>query len=418
MIMKIAVIGTGISGLGAAYLLQQRHEITVYEKNHYLGGHSRTILITDQQGTTSPVDTGFIVFNHRNYPELTGLFRHLGVNTQKSRMSFGVSIGDGYLEYSSRGFLAQKRNLMRPSFWSMTRDILRFNREATRRLDSDPDLTLRQLLIDMKLCDWFCRYYLQAMGAAIWSCSVTTILDFPAATFLRFFNNHGLLTVRQQPQWHTVSGGSQQYVEKLSAGFRQKTLTNTEVMAINRNGNGVNVTDDHGETRTYDQVVIAAPADETLKFLQTPTKDEQDILSCFGYQDNRVIVHSDLSFMPRRKSCWASWVYLNDDLDDRKSSVSLSYWMNNLQNLPTNQPILVTLNPGRSPREDLIYDRHSFRHPVFNLRAIRAQDRIPDIQGKDRIWFCGAYQKYGFHEDGLSSAVHVAEAMGAQIPWR
>lgn len=414
--MKIAIIGTGISGLGAAYLLHGQHDITVYEPNAYIGGHSRTIDVRDGQGTV-PVDTGFIVFNHRNYPHLTGLFKHLDVETIPSNMSFGASIANGWMEYGSMGMFAQKENLLRPSFWGMLKDILRFNRQALSFIKGQPEITLRQCLEQMKMGDWFRRYYLQAMGAAIWSCSVETILDYPAQTFLRFFENHGLLTVKQQPQWHTVKGGSREYVAKIISGFHERIRLSCAATHVKRSESSIVVTDSFGGQENFEQVIFACHADQALRLLDKADQTEREILGAFGYQKNKVIVHNDVSFMPRHKKCWSSWVYLSEGEKDQNAVVSLSYWMNNLQGLKTDKPLIITLNPGRRPAENLILDEHEFDHPVFTLAAINAQRRINEIQGRGGIWHCGAYQRYGFHEDGLMSTVAVAQKLGAKVPW-
>lgn len=414
--MRIAVIGTGISGLGAAYLLQHGHDVTLYEKNKTPGGHSRTIDVL-QDDTHLAVDTGFIVYNVENYPHLTGLFRHLGVAVQKSDMSFGASIADGYLEYGSKGMFAQKKNLFRPRFWGMLRDILLFNARAEKHALSNAGMTLGDLLDSMKMGDWFCRYYMQAMGAAIWSCSVDTIRAFPAETFIRFFKNHGLLTVNNHPQWYTVTGGSRCYIEKIMSDFKGHIRLDCGVESVARVAEGVEVTDKHGEKVIYDHVVMAAHADETLGMLKNPTPAEQSVLGAFKFQSNAVVVHTDESFMPRHRAAWASWTYLSETYADKGQSLSLTYWMNNLQNLPTAQPVLVTLNPGRAPDPQKVLDRHHFSHPVFDRAAIEAQVRVPDIQGVSGISYCGAWQRYGFHEDGLASAVAVAKNLGADIPW-
>lgn len=418
--MKIAVIGSGISGLGAAYLLQSQHDITLYEKNDYVGGHSRTVDVTVPEGRV-PVDTGFIVFNHRNYPNLTGLFEYLNVPTSKSDMSFGVSIDNGWLEYGTRkltDIFAQKRNFLRCKYWKMIRDILHFNKHAGKYLAQETTLTLGQCLDEMNLGDWFRDYYLLAMGGAIWSTPLDKMLDFPARSFLQFFDNHGLLTVNDQPQWHTVQGGSREYIQRLSESLDNPIKLNCGVRRVVRQVGSVLVEDMTGETKLYDQVVFASHSDQILAMLENPTMLEKEIIGAFKYQPNRMVLHTDVSLMPQRKSAWSSWVYLSEQQKDQNPSVSLSYWMNNLQPIATQTPIIVTLNPGRDPQADLIQDEYEFHHPVFDEAAIAAQNRIMEIQGKDRIWYCGAWQRYGFHEDGLWSAVRVAEEMGAQIPWK
>jgi uncharacterized protein len=417
---KIAIIGTGISGLGAASLLHLHHEITVYEKNPYIGGHSRTIEVKTTEGVV-PVDTGFIVFNHKNYPLLTKLFAHLEVPTIKTDMSFGVSIRQGWLEYGTQhltDMFAQKRNFFRPAFWQMLRDILRFNKEAHRYLEADSSVTLGQCLDELRLGDWFRRYYMLAMGGAIWSTPLAQMLAFPARSFVRFFDNHGLLTVNDQPQWHTVLGGSQEYVRRLIAPFKHRIRLNCGAIAVVREGGKVRVTDNTGETTEYDEVVFACHADQVLAMLQNPAAEERNILGAFRYQPNRAVLHSDLSFMPKRRAAWASWVYLSEQREDKTEAVSLSYWMNQLQSLKTQMPLIVTLNPGREPEPHLVHDEYGFEHPLFDTAAIENQNRIASIQGKDKLWFCGAYQRYGFHEDGLLSAVKLAEQMGITPAWK
>lgn len=414
--MKIAIIGAGISGLGAAYLLNPHHDITVFEKNDYIGGHSRTIDIDTEDGKV-PVDTGFIVFNDWNYPNLIGLFNTLDVPYHKSEMSFGVSIGREWLEYSSNGMFAQKKNLFRPAYWRMIFDIMRFNKQAVRFLEKDPSITLGQCLDALNMGDWFRRYYLLAMGAAIWSCPISTILDFPAATYVRFFKNHGLLNINSRPQWYSVEGGSREYVRRMTAGFIERIKLNCSVKNVSVSADGVNITDSTGNTHRFDQVIFACHADEAMNMIVEPDVSLKAVVSQFRYQENHIVVHSDTSFMPSNRDCWASWIYLNDTPFDEKQVVSLTYWMNNLQTLDTSTPVLVTLNPGRHPAEGTIYNEHVFSHPVFDEAAVRAQKKIGEIQGKNGLWFCGAYQRYGFHEDGLLSAVTVARQLGAKIPW-
>ena len=415
--MKIAIIGAGISGLGAAYLLGARHEITVYEKNNYPGGHSRTVMVPGR-GAPIPVDTGFIVFNNWNYPNLLGLFKALNVPYQKSRMSFGVSINNGWLEYSSGGLLGQKRNFFRPSYWRMIADILRFNKKAMPYIEKDPSITLGRCLDELGLGPWFKNYYILAMGASIWSCPIKTILEFPAQTFLRFFKNHGLLSINNRPQWYTVTGGSREYVQRLIAALPGKIRLECAALKVTAMTDGKSsVEDARGKKEIFDHVIFACHADEALKILQNPTQEQSAVIGAFRYQENSIVLHGDVSFMPRRKKCWASWVYLSEKQENKNDAVSLSYWMNNLQDLDGDFPLIVTLNPGRAPDPALIYDRHAFTHPVFDRPAIAAQAQIPAIQGQNNIWFCGAYQRFGFHEDGLLSAVNIAKALGASVPW-
>ena len=417
--MKIAIIGSGISGLGAAYLLHPHHKITLYEQNSTLGGHSRTVEIETEDGRT-PVDTGFIVFNHRNYPLLTGLFEHLDVPTVKSDMSFGVSINDGWFEYGTKhwsGLFAQKANLLRRDYWHMLRDIIRFNRQAGKYLQAENSLTLGECLDQLGMGEWFRDYYLLAMGGAIWSTPLEQMLAFPAQSFLRFFDNHGLLTVNDQPQWYTVQGGSREYVKRLSASFSDRIRLDCGVTSVTRQEDGVLVEDRQGNSERYDQVIFACHSDQALALLRNPTAQEKAIIGAVRYQRNEAVLHRDVRLMPKRKGAWSSWVYLSERRKDNSNAVSLSYWMNNLQPLATKTPVIVTLNPGIEPEDELVDDRHWFEHPVFDEAAIQAQKKLPTIQGANRIWYCGAWQRNGFHEDGLWSAVNVAKAVGAELPW-
>lgn len=416
---NIAIIGTGISGLGAASLLYTHHNITIYEKNDYVGGHSRTINVTTKDGII-PVDTGFIVFNKRNYPLLTRLFEHLKVPIAKSDMSFGASINNGWLEYGTKKIghiFAQRGNLFKPAFWRMLGDIIKFNKKAKLYLSKDPSFTLRDCLDELNMGSWFRDYFLLAMGGAIWSTPVTEMLKFPACSFIRFFENHGLLTITDHPQWYTVKGGSRQYVERLIEPFKEHIHLNRGVNKVWRNGHQVIVQDIHGDQQAYDDVVFACHADQALNIIIEPSADEQKILSAFRYQPNRAILHSDISFMPKRQKAWASWIYLSENKTDNSQNLSLSYWMNNLQPLSTTQPLIVTLNPGREPNPSLVYNDYIFDHPVFDTAAINNQNNIATIQGQHNFWFCGAYQRYGFHEDGLASAVDMARHMGITPPW-
>lgn len=416
---KIAVIGTGISGLGAASLLHPYHDITVYEKNDYVGGHSRTIEVKTKDGIV-PVDTGFIVFNKRNYPLLTRLFDYLKVPIAKSDMSFGASIHDGWLEYGTQkigNMFAQKRNLIRPNFLHMIADILKFNKTAKSYLSKDPSFTLGDCLDELGMRPWFRQYFLLAMGGAIWSMPLSEMLKFPACTFIRFFDNHGLLTINDHPQWYTVQGGSREYVHRLISPYKQRIHLNRGVKKVWRDSGNVIVEDVYGKQDAYDDVIFACHADQALAMIADPNPDEKKILSSFRYQPNRAVLHSDTSFMPKRRKAWASWVYLSEGKLDESQMVSLSYWMNNLQPLKTDEPLIVTLNPGREPDPRLVYNDYIFEHPVFDASAISNQNRIDFIQGANRLWFCGAYQRYGFHEDGLGSAVKMAARMGISPPW-
>ncbi|MCH9852260.1 MAG: FAD-dependent oxidoreductase [Alphaproteobacteria bacterium] len=420
--MKIAIIGAGISGVGAAYLLSKAHHVTVFEKNDYIGGHSRTI-DTVINGKIVPVDTGFIVFNSWNYPNILGFFNEIGVKYHKSNMSFGVSINDGEIEYSSNSLFAQRKNIFSIKFLAMLKDIVKFNHLALKYIGKHPDATLQKCLKDLKMGDWFIKYYILAMGASIWSCAPKTILDFPATTFLNFFKNHGLLNLIKRPQWYSVEGGSREYIKLVKAKSNATFITNQSIKKIDsipqkqQNKYKVLIEKSDGEMEEFDHAILCCHADEALQMINHPTHDEAKILGAFTYQNNNIIVHTDKNFMPRNKKCWSSWGYINHE-KQTDDMVCLSYWMNNLQNLKTDIPIILTLNPTIPPKADTIIDQHSFNHPIFNYDAIKAQKSIPDIQGKRGLWFCGAYQRYGFHEDGLLSAVHVVKQMGISVSWQ
>lgn len=416
---KVAIIGTGISGLGAASLLDAHHDITIFEKNDYIGGHSRTVDVITNDGPV-PVDTGFIVFNKRNYPLLTRLFDHLEVPYVKSDMSFGASVENGWLEYGTQNLFnifAQKRNLFRPAFWGMVSDILKFNKSARAYLSSPPAFTLGACLDELKMGNWFKDYFLLAMGGAIWSTPLEEMLKFPACTFVRFFENHGLLTVNDHPQWYTVKGGSREYVRRLTAPFQDRIHLNRGVVKVWREAGTVCIEDIHGRREIFDEVIFACHADQTLSMIADADFDEKEILSAFRYHPNRAVLHSDISFMPKCRKAWASWVYLSGKREDKQPGMSLSYWMNNLQPLDTKLPMIVTLNPGHEPDPDLVHNDYLFDHPVFDTAAIINQERVNTIQGRNKLWFCGAYQRYGFHEDGLESAVRMARRMGIDPRW-
>ncbi len=415
---KIAIVGSGISGLGAAWLLHRDHEITVYEKSSRVGGHSRTVTV-DYDGHAIPVDTGFIVFNRPNYPNLTGLFAALGVATHESDMSFAASIRDGWLEWGAKDLgsvFGQRRNLLRPRFAGLIADVMAFNAGAEAMVRRHPEFTLGELLAQMRLGDWFRRFYLLPMAGAIWSCPLDEMMEFPARTLVQFFANHHLLSVGGQPQWYTVAGGSQEYVRRLTAPFAHRIRTDCGATAVSRRGGKVVIRDARGGHEIYDEVILACHGNEALALLTDASDEECAALSAFRYQTNVAVLHRDESVMPRRKRCWASWVYASDGaLGDPK--ITVHYWMNRLQAIDPRRPLFVSLNPARDIPDRLVFDRHEFEHPVFDTAAIAAQANIAALQGSRRTWFCGAHLRHGFHEDGLSSAVDVARAMGSVIPW-
>jgi uncharacterized protein len=418
--MRIAVIGSGISGLACAWLLHHRHEVTVYEAEARLGGHSNTVDMSWQGGSV-PVDTGFIVYSQRNYPNLTRLFDHLGVPTRRSDMSFGVSIDRGRFEYagsSLAGLFAQKSILARPRFHGMLRDILRFNREARQFLtEGAHDLTLGAFLAELRYGAWFRQRYLLPMGAAIWSASIEGMEQFPARTLLRFFDHHGLLSINDRPQWRTVVGGSQTYVRKLAAPLRGRLRLATPAMAVRRVAGGVEVSDGGGARTVFDHVVLACHGDQALGLIEEPSPTERAVLGAFRFQRNRVVLHTDASLMPKRRAVWSSWNSLaSEGADDTK--VSVTYWINRLQGIDPDCLALVSLKPLHEPAPDRVIAAFDYAHPQFDLASIKAQRRLADIQGRDRLWFCGAYWSHGFHEDGLRSALAVGATLGVMAPWQ
>ncbi len=414
---RIAIVGGGISGLAAAYLLAPQHSVTVYESEAAMGGHARTI-VAGKNGD-QPVDTGFIVFNYATYPHLTKMFAELDVPVQKSNMSFGASIDDGRIEYglrSMRSLLAQPRNALRPAFWRMIRDILRFNERAEAAAHSD-DITIDDLMHELELGEWFQRFYLTPICGAIWSTPPEMIRSFPARSLVQFFKNHALLNHKAQHQWWTVKGGSVEYVSRLTANLDArgvKLLAGTPVQSIVRTGDQSIIAAEGVETRSYDHVIMACHSDDALRLLDRPTVKETAALSKLRYQDNHMVLHCDEQQMPKRRDAWSSWVY-KADLSDEGASVGVTYWMNKLQNIDERDPLFVTLNPKRPVRADRIYDEKVFRHPVFDQAAIQAQSEVADLQGENNTWFAGAYLRHGFHEDGFASAVAVAEQLDRQL---
>ena len=418
---KIAVIGSGIAGLSAAWLLQARNRVSIYESNDYPGGHTHTVMV-DGGDADVAVDTGFIVYNERNYPLLTALFEHLGVATRPSEMSFAASLDRGALEYSGSdisGLFAQRSNLVRPAFLGMLADIVRFTRDAKRKLQQNRQTTdtLGDYLRQGGYGNAFRDHYILPMAAAIWSCPAATMLEFPLYSFLRFFANHGLIDLVGRPQWRTVCNGSHSYVKAMLYGFDGTLHLNTPVTSVRRNGSGWEVVARGGHSKRFDQVVFACHADQALQMIDSPDPTQRALLGAFRYQRNRALLHSDAALMPARRRVWSAWNYMADTDDKGRREVSVTYWMNRLQGLDEKRPLLVSLNPLQEPQAGTLITEMTYHHPVFDTAAIRAQHHLRQLQGKQGLWFCGSYFGYGFHEDALRSAVDVARALGVEPPW-
>jgi predicted NAD/FAD-binding protein len=416
---RIAVVGSGISGLAVAWLLKDSYQVSLIEAGSYFGGHSNTVDVT-LNGMTHPVDTGFLVHNDLTYPNLIELFRHLKVDVHASDMSFGVSIAEPDIEWAGTDLstvFAQRRNLIRPAFLSMLRDILRFNKNAQRYLTEvqSNSISLEQLLDRERFGQTMRDWYLLPMAAAIWSAPVKDILGFPAAHFLTFCLNHRLLQIQERPQWKTVVGGSRCYVQKLVEQLTDVRL-NTPVQRVERLADSVLLHSSRGVER-FDAVVLACHAPTSLALLDDAVPQEREVLQAFRYQENRAVLHTDIRLLPRRKKVWSAWNYLSQGGAGQEQPVAVSYLLNQLQALPFTQPVIVTLNPHIEPLPDLMLKELTYEHPILDAAAARAQEKLPSIQGLDRVWFCGAWAGYGFHEDGLKSALRVVRDFGVEIPW-
>jgi len=418
---RIAVVGAGIAGLGAAWLLHRRHDVTVFEAGAHVGGHAHTVEVDVGAGPVA-VDVGFIVYNERNYPNLTRLFAAIRAPTQPSAMSFAVSAEAGRLEYrgSTRGlFLERPGNLARPTIWRIARDIVRFYRSAPALLASaDPGWRLGDYLAEGGYSPAFVEHHILPMGAAIWSTSPARMLDFPALSFLRFCANHGLLDLAGRPSWRTVRGGSRAYVERLIAPFAERVHTGRQVIAVGRTARGVVLRDADGRSEIFDEVVLAGHADQSLAMLgERATADERRVLRAFRYERNHAVLHTDRRLMPKTRAIWSAWNYMSQQNHGHDAKASVTYWMNRLQRLRTPQPLLVSLNPFREPDPARVLRRFDYDHPCFDSAALAAQAELPTIQGADRIWFAGSFCGHGFHEDALASGLAVAAALGAPAPW-
>ncbi len=421
--LNIAIIGSGISGLSAAWLLSKHHDVTVFEAAGRLGGHSNTVTFTAESGKVA-VDTGFIVYNEVTYPNLTALFGAIDVPTAASNMSFAVSLNEGEFEYSGGtglGLFAQWSNVANPRFWSMMRDLLRFYRNAPRDLAVMNGISLDDYLSRNGYGRPFREDHLYPMAAAIWSTPAMEVGAYPAASFVKFCCNHGLLALWNRPTWRTVRGGSREYVARLTAGFADRVRLSTPVNAIHRLGNHVEIRDAFDKQYWFDDVVVATHADQALRMLADPSDEERRILGSFRYSRNEAVLHGDTTLMPKRRAAWSSWNYVADNRgtsQQDQTQPSITYWMNKLQPLGSAPPTFVTLNPKRSPRAATIIATEAYDHPVFDLATDRAQREIWSLQGSRNTWFCGAHFGSGFHEDGIQAGLAVAEELGGiRRPW-
>ncbi len=422
--MKLAIVGSGISGLAVAHTLKDHADITVFEAGDYFGGHTHTVdvtLPTPQGPVTHGVDTGFLVFNERTYPNLINLFAELNVETAPSDMSFSVKVPGALngktLEWSGtdlNSVFAQRGNLVNPRFWRMLADVMRFNALCTRIAKEQREKELQQPLSDFlrthKFSEPFRDWYFLPMLGCIWSCPTDQMLQFPVATMIRFCHNHGLIQVTNRPQWFSVVGGARNYVEKILAGVHDKRLK-TPVRLIERDAQGVRIITD-GHAQRFDQVVIATHTDQALGLLREPSTYERSLLGAIRYQDNRAVLHTDASVLPANPKTWAAWNYERAASSERESSrVCLHYLLNRLQRIPFAQPVVVSLNPLHDIDPATIVGEYDYAHPVFDLGAIEAQKRLPLLQGQQNTWYAGAWTGYGFHEDGLKSGLQVGRAL-------
>jgi len=419
---KIAIVGSGIAGMSVAWMLNRTHDITLFEAGDHIGGHSNTVNAGSADNPI-PVDTGFIVYNEQSYPNLVALFEHLDVPTKASNMTFAASIDSGRFEYSGtglNGLLGRRRNMANPRFWAMLSGILRFYRSVPllAKKSENIDLTLGAFLSANSYSDAFTRDHILPMGAAIWSTTAEDMLDYPLAAFVRFFESHGLLKLSNRPEWRTVDGGSTEYVKRLTASFSDKIIQ-AAVTSIRRTPHNVELKTAAGDSHIFDEIVIAAHANDALSLLADPSDAERGLLGAFRYTENETYLHTDERLMPHQRRVWSSWNYIDAGAASEGKNLTVTYWMNQLQGIDPKHPLFVTLNPHVAPREDCILRKFSYQHPLFDKAAMEAQQNIWALQGTNRTWFCGSYFGYGFHEDALQAGLAVSEQLsGEKRPWQ
>lgn len=417
--LKIAVIGSGAAGLTAAWLLNRKHDVTLFEKDTRLGGHTSTVVIESGPDAGTPVDTGFIVFNDRNYPTLIKIFDQLGCGSRNSDMSFGFHSKISGLSYCTSdlgGLFAQPTNALRPGYWKMWRDIFRFWREARERLRDGrlAGKTMRQFLEAIEIGRPAINSFILPMGAAIWSAPQDGMMEFPAESLMRFWDNHGLLTANDHPQWKTVVGGSHSYA-KLMIKEMGEVITGAQIESVVREASGVFIRMRAGGDRRFDRVVIGTHADQALRLLGDPTPDESRLLGAWKYAANRTVLHTDDSFMPANRRAWASWNYVEESGEATGRAVPVTYWMNRLQGLKTRRSYFVTLNPSRPIAEEHLIRQFNYEHPQYTFAAVESQRDLPLLNGRRNTFFCGSYFGYGFHEDAMKSGVAVARSLGVEL---
>ena len=415
--MKIAIIGTGISGLGAAWLISKKHNITIFEKNNRIGGHSNTLDINYYNNNIS-VDTGFIVYNKKNYPNFVNLLQKLNVPTERSNMSFSVSFNNGEFEYEGSlvGVFSKLSNIYDKRFISMLFGILRFYNFAKSQSNHfDQNTNLREFLIQYKYSDEFIKYHLLPMCSSIWSSPKNEIMKYPIKSLIRFMDNHQLLNFFTRPKWRTIKGGSKNYIKKIQEGSNFKIIKNINIKSVIRNSDEVIIKTNDGREFNFDKIIYACSPKESIKMTKNIKKNEKQILEKFNFTKNKIYLHSDISLMPTRKLAWAAWNYLGNTKNNNKPTIT--YWMNKLQNIDKDLPLFVTLNPSKIPKTKNIFRELEYSHPVFDNLTMSSQKDLFKIQGKNNSYWCGAWTGNGFHEDGLNSAISVAKSLNVKIPW-